>query len=81
MQRSLNVTLDTVMDIHSAAIVFMEAAKRVFPKRNGSLNKKGDPVGWNIPKFYSILHKAMDLLLYGWSENVSTQGAECAHKV
>ena len=32
-------------------------------------------------KFHSILHKSMDLVLYGWSENMSTQSGESAHKV
>ena len=59
----------------------MEAAKRLFPDRNGSQNRDGSMMGWSVWKFHSILHKAMELLLYGWSENVSTQSGGSAHKV
>ena len=69
------------MQVHQAGIEFMEAAKRAFPERNGARNPNGPFIGWSIPEFHSVIHNAMDFLLYGWSENVSTQGAECAHKV
>ena len=83
LQRFMNITLEIAMQVHEAGIEFMEAAKRVFPERNGALarNPYGSFIGWNIPIFHTIIHKAMDILLYGWSENVSTQRAECAHKV
>ena len=53
----------------------MEEAKRVFPERNGASNPNGSLIGWNIPKFHTIVHKATDIKLNGWSENVTTQGA------
>ena len=59
----------------------MEAAKAVFTCRNGSRNPDGSPIGWNVWQFHLISHKAMDLLLYGWSENMSTQSGESVHKV
>ncbi len=59
----------------------MEAAKRLFPDRNGSQNRDQSMMGWSVWKFHYILHKAMELLLYGWSENVSTQRGESAHKI
>ncbi len=59
----------------------MEAAKVLLPYRNGSLNADGSHFGWNVRKFHSILNKSMDLLLYGWSENMVTQSGESAHKV
>ena len=77
----MNITIDKIAEIHAAAIEFMEEAKRVFPERNGARNPDGSFMGWNVWKFHAILHKAMDILLYGWSENVSAQSAECAHKV
>ncbi len=81
LQPFLNITLEIAMLVHEVGIEFMEAAKRVFPERNGARNPDGSFIGWNIPNFHTIIHKAMDILLYGWSENVSSQGAECAHKV
>ena len=81
LQRSLNVTITLLEEIHNAGIEFMEAAKKVFPERNGAQHPDGSLMGWNLWKFHSILHTAMYILLYGWTENVSTQGAECAHKV
>ncbi len=81
LQRFMNNTLEIAMQVHEAGIEFMEAAKRIFPERNGARYPDGSFIGWNIPKFHTIIHKAMDILLFGWSENVSAQGAECAHKV
>ena len=67
--------------MHADGIAFMQAAKELFPNRNGSRNKDGSHIGWNVWKFHSILHKSINLLLYGWSENMSTQSGESAHKV
>ena len=80
-QRSLNNTLEDIERVHDDGLTFMEAAKRLFPDRNGSQNPDGSMMGWSVWKFHSILHKAMELLLYGWSENVSTQSGESEHKV
>lgn len=81
MQRTMNLTTDTIARMHETGVKFMEAAKRVFPERNGAQNQDGSMLGWNIWKFHSILHRAMDILRFGWTENVSTQSGESAHKV
>jgi hypothetical protein len=31
---------------------------------------------WKFEKAHSILHKVRELLLFGWSKNISTQGPE-----
>ena len=80
-QRSLNNTLGDIERVHAEGITFMEAAKRLSPDRNGSQNPDGSMMGWSVWKFPVIVHKAMELLLYGWSENVSTQSGESVHKV
>ena len=77
----MNATLDDIAEMHNAGLVFMESAKKTFPERNGARNRDGSLMGWSIPKFHAILHIARDRLMYGWSENVSTQGGESAHKV
>ncbi len=71
-QRLFNNTLEDIERVHAEGITFMEAAKRLFPDRNGSQDPNGSMMGWSVWKFHSIVHKAMELLLYGWSENVST---------
>ena len=81
LQCLMNITHEIAMQVHQAGIEFMEAEKRVFPDCNGARNQDVSFIRWNIPNFHTIIHKAMDILLYGWSENVCTQGAECAHKV
>jgi hypothetical protein len=43
------------------------------PVKSGELN------AWKFEKAHSILHKVRELLLFGWSENVSTQGPEHCH--
>lgn len=77
----MNATSEDIAEMHEAGLIFMESAKRVFPERNGSRNPDGSFIGWKIPKFHAIIHIARDRLMYGWSENVSTQGGESAHKV
>ena len=48
LQRLMNITLEIAMQVHEAGIEFMEAAKRVFPERNGARNPDGSFIGWNI---------------------------------
>ncbi len=63
LQRFMNITLEIAMQLHRAGIKFimMEAAKleRVFPERNGARNPDESFIGWNIPKFHIVIHKAM----------------------
>jgi hypothetical protein len=42
-------------------------------------DRTGGPKGWNFEKAHSILHKARDILLFGWSENFAHQGPEHGH--
>jgi hypothetical protein len=44
-----------------------------FPEKNGVAN------GWKFENVHSILHKVRELILFGWSENFSTQGPEHCH--
>ena len=81
MQRTMNLTTDLIAQMHETGVKFMETAKRVFPERNGAQNRDGSPLGWKVWKFHSILHRPMDILRFGWTENVSTQCGESAHKV
>jgi hypothetical protein len=49
------ITLEIAMQVHEAGIEFMEPAKRVFPDSNGARNPDGSFIGWNIPKFQTII--------------------------
>ncbi len=51
----------------------MESLTSTFPEKNGVAN------GWKFEKAHSILHKVRELILFGWSENFSTQGPEHCH--
>ena len=52
---------------------FFELLKAEFPEKNGVQN------AWKFEKAHSILHKVQELILFGWSENFSTQGPEHCH--
>jgi hypothetical protein len=43
------------------------------PENNGVIS------AWKFEKAHSILHKVRELILFGWSENFSTQGHEHCH--
>ena len=47
--------------------------KSNFPEKNGVTN------AWKFEKAHSILHKVREIILFGWSENFSTQGPEHCH--
>ncbi len=64
-QRTINPTVEKIQQVQADGIAFIEAAKALFAYRNASLNADGSHLGCNVWKFHSILHKAMDLLLYG----------------
>jgi hypothetical protein len=51
----------------------LELLKANFPEKNGVTNS------WKFEKAHSILHKVRELILFGWSENFSTQGPEHCH--
>jgi hypothetical protein len=36
-------------------------------------DRKGGEEGWNFEEAHSILHKVREIILFGWSENYSTQ--------
>jgi hypothetical protein len=62
-----------------------ELAKNKFGKGSPqALNKHlpdrvGGAKGWNFEKAHSILHKVREIVMWGWSENMSCQGPEHAH--
>jgi hypothetical protein len=59
--------------LQSKSVEVLELLKSNFPEKNGVTN------AWKFEKAHSILHKVRELILFGWSENFSTQGAEHCH--
>ena len=59
--------------LQQKSIEVLESLKSTFPEKNGVAN------GWKFEKAHSILHKVRELILFGWSENFSTQGPEHCH--
>ena len=47
--------------------------KANLPEKNGVIN------AWKFEKAHSTLHKVRELILFGWSENLSTQGPVHCH--
>ena len=55
------------------SIDLLDSLKRTFPNKSGQIN------GWKSEKVHSIIHKVRDIIMFGWSENFSTQGPEHCH--
>ncbi len=45
----------------------LQLLKANLPEKNGVIN------AWKFEKAHSTLHKVLELILFGWSENLSTQ--------
>jgi hypothetical protein len=71
--RKLGMTAIQLERLQQKSIEVLESFKSTFPEKNGFA------YGWKFKKAYSILHKVRELILFGWSENFSTQGPEHCH--
>ncbi len=61
------------MKLQGMSVSLLELLKVNLPVKSGKRNT------WKFEKAHSILHKVREPLLFGWSENVSTQGPEHCH--
>ncbi len=61
--------------LQQKSIEVLKSFKSTFPEKHVVAN------GWKFEKAHSILHKVRELILFGWSENFSTQGPEHCHIV
>jgi hypothetical protein len=59
--------------LQQKSVEVLEFFVSTFPTKNGVVN------AWKFEKAHSILHKVCDLILFGWSEDFSTQGPEHCH--
>jgi hypothetical protein len=66
-QRRFGLTAEGVEKLHVLSIELLDLLKENMP------DKTGQESGWKIEKAHSILHKAREIIMFGWSENFSTQ--------
>ena len=67
LQRRFGLLASDLVKLQSSSAELLELLKSNLP------DKTGEAAGWNFEKAHSILHKVREILLYGWSENFSTQ--------
>lgn len=67
LQRRFGLVASELADLQRSSVELLELLKSNLPIREGG------KVGWNFEKAHSILHKVREIILYGWSENYSTQ--------
>jgi hypothetical protein len=71
--RKFDMTAETLQKLQGMSVSLLELLKVNLPVKSGDIN------AWKFEKAHSILHKVRELVLFGWSENVSTQGPEHCH--
>ena len=71
--RKFGMTVVQLERLQRKSVEVLESSKSTFPEKNGVVN------GWKFEHAHSILHKVRELILFGWSENFSTQGPEHCH--
>ena len=66
-QRRFGLTAEGVEKLHTMSVEHLDLLKENMP------NKTGEDSGWKFEKAHSILHKVREIILFGWTENFSTQ--------
>lgn len=66
-QRRFGLVASELEKLQASSVELLELLKSNLPE------KTGEATGWNFEKAHSILHKVREIILYGWSENYSTQ--------
>lgn len=67
LQRRFGLVASDLETLQCSSVELLELLKSNLPARTGGAE------GWNFEKAHSILHKVREILLFGWSENFSTQ--------
>ena len=73
LSRKFGMPASELARLQEKSVEVLELLKAEFPEKNGVQN------AWKFEKAHSILHKVRELILFGWSENFSTQGPEHCH--
>ncbi len=71
--RTFEMMADRLKKLQDQSVSRLEHLKTNLPVKSG---KKS---AWKFEKAHSILHKMRELILFGWSENFSTEGPEHCH--
>jgi hypothetical protein len=66
--RTFEMTADKLRKLQEQSVCLLELLKTNLPEKPRRILKE-----------HSILHKVRELILFGWSENFSTQGSEHCH--
>ena len=66
-QRRFGLVATDLVKLQQFSVELLELLKSNLP------DKTGEASGWNFEKAHSILHKVREIILFGWSENFSTQ--------
>ena len=66
-QRRFGLVASELATLQRRSVELLELLKSNLPDRTGGAE------GWNFEKAHSILHKVREILLFGWTENFSTQ--------
>lgn len=67
LQRRFGLISKDLVKLQQSSVELLELLKANLP------DKTGEESGWNFEKAHSILHKVREIILFGWSENFSTQ--------
>ncbi len=71
--RTFEMTGDKLKKLQDQSVSLLELLKTNLPV------KSGEKSAWKFEIVHIILHKVRELILFGWSENFSTQGPEHCH--
>ena len=71
--RKFGSTAEDLVKLQGLAKELLHFCKMYLP------NKSGQKRGWKFEKAHSILHKVREIIMFGWTENFSTQGPERCH--
>ena len=74
-QRRFGLTVEGLDKLQAMSVELLELLKANMP------HKTGEKSGWNFEKAHCILHKVREIIMFGWTENFSTQGPEHCHIV
>ncbi len=67
------MTGDKLRKLQEQSVSLLELLNTNIPEKGGEAS------AWKFEKAYCFLHKVRELILFGWSENFSTQGPEHCH--
>jgi hypothetical protein len=72
--KTFEMTADKLRKLQKQSVtLLLELLKTNLPVKSGKV------LAWKFQRAHSILHKVRELILFDWSENLSTKGPERCH--